>query len=62
MQPGASKFWTVSNAQNFAKKLIDHLRHDDKVIIDLKDASKAQVKDFVKTLTKEEQKRVDYVK
>jgi hypothetical protein len=65
MQPGASKFWTAANAQNFGKKLVDHLLHDDKVIIDLKDASKAQVKDikdFVKTLPKEEQKRVDYVK
>jgi RHS repeat-associated protein len=65
MQPGASKFWTAANAQNFGKKLVDHLLHDDKVIIDLKDASKAQVKDikdFVKTLTKEEQKRVDYVR
>ena len=43
MQPGASKFWTVSNAQNFAKKLIDHLRHDDKIIIAFKDASKAHL-------------------
>jgi RHS repeat-associated protein len=64
MQPGPSKFWTGSNAQNFMERIMTHLSKVDKTIIDLKGASKDQVKAikaFVKTLTKAEQKKIDYV-
>lgn len=46
------------------KKIIDHLNKVDQTIIDLKGAAKAQIKeikDVVKTLSKEQQKKVDYV-
>ena len=65
MQPGSSSFWTASNAKNFMDKVIYHVNKVDKTIIDLKGASKAQIKEikgFVNTLTKEQQKKIDYVK
>lgn len=43
MQPGPARFWTFWNQRNFVLRLIDHLQHDDVVIIDLKGASKVQV-------------------
>ena len=64
MQPGPSKFWTGSNAQNFMERIRTHLSKVDKTIIDLKGASKDQIKaikGFVKTLTKAQQKKIDYV-
>jgi ADP-heptose:LPS heptosyltransferase len=45
--------------------ILEHLRKVDTTIIDLKDASKAQIKqikEFVSTLTKEQQKKIEYVK
>jgi predicted MarR family transcription regulator len=61
-QAGAYSHW---NAKEFTASIVDHVRKVDHVIIDLKTASKAQVgaiKDFVKTLTKEQQKKIEYVK
>jgi hypothetical protein len=65
-QPGAYKNW-ASTSKDFFAQLTRHinLKSADKVAVDLKGASKAQVseiKNFVKGLTKEEQQRVTYVK
>ncbi len=64
-QPGAYKNW-ASTSKDFFKQLTRHidLKSADRVAVDLKGASKAQVKEiksFVKGLTKEQQRKVTYV-
>ena len=60
--PNAYKFW---NASEFTNSIIDHLNKSvDFVAIDLKGASKAQVKaiqEFVSGLSAEQQARIIYV-
>jgi hypothetical protein len=60
--PGAYQFW---NAGQFANSILTHLNKAvDFVIIDLRGATKDQikaVKDFVRTLSKEQQNRIKYL-
>lgn len=63
---GGKAFEHFGDGSNFMKSIVGHLNKSvDKIAIDLQGASKAQVgaiKDFVKTLTKAQQKKIVYVK
>jgi hypothetical protein len=62
---GGKAFEHFGDGASFMKSIVKHVNKSvDQVAIDLKGASKDQVgaiKDFVKTLTKDQQKKVQYV-
>jgi len=62
---GGKAFQYFGQGDSFLNSIVNHLQKSvDKVVIDLNGASKGQttvIRDFVKTLKKEEQDRIIYV-